>query len=195
MMTPISISRLSKRQEQILKATLDLVAAHGLLKTSISKISKRAQCSPGIVYHYFESKDEIMETLFMRIFSEMIAYVMDESVLNQPLAARYKELWLRKYQFHFNNPDKTIFIEQYKNSSYYAEEHEQATQELMAELMAMGQDDIERGLVINLPLDIIYTMTFTVALNLAKSHSHTAIRLDDDTLGTIAERIVGAVLA
>lgn len=194
-MTPISISRLSKRQEQILKATLDLVAAHGLLKTSISKISKRAQCSPGIVYHYFESKDEIMETLFMRIFSEMIAYVMDESVLNQPLAARYKELWLRKYQFHFNNPDKTIFIEQYKNSSYYAEEHEQATQELMAELMAMGQDDIERGLVINLPLDIIYTMTFTVALNLAKSHSHTAIRLDDDTLGTIAERIVGAVLA
>ncbi|KPK09642.1 MAG: hypothetical protein AMJ56_10355 [Anaerolineae bacterium SG8_19] len=194
-MTARSITKLSERQEQILKATLNLVATHGLLKTSISKISKQAQCSPGIVYHYFESKDEIMETLFMRIFSEMMAYVMDESVLKQPLAERYKGLWLRKYHFHLNNPDKTIFVEQYKNSSYYTDEHEQATQALMADLMAMGQADIERGWVIDLPLDIIYTMTFTVALNLAKAHSHAEFRLDDETIDTIAERVVSAVLA
>lgn len=194
MMTALSITKLSERQEQILKATLDLVAEHGLLKTSISKISKHAKCSPGIVYHYFKSKDEIMETLFMRIFHEMMTYVMDESVLNRPIAERYKALWLRKYQFHLNNPDKTIFIEHYKNSSYYTDEIEQASQALMGGLMAMGQSDIERGLVINLPLDIIYTMTFIVALNLAKSHNHADIRLDDDMLDTIADRIVGAVL-
>lgn len=195
MMTAISIAKLSERQEQILKSTLELVASHGLLKTSISKISQHAQCSPGIVYHYFESKDEIMETLFMSIFREMMAYVMDESALNRPIADRYKALWLRKYQFHLNNPDKTIFIEQYKNSSYYTDDHEQATQALMAGLMAMGQADIEQGLVINLPLDIIYTMTFTVALNLSKSHSHAEIRLDEETLDMIAERVVGAILA
>ena len=193
-MTARNITKLSERQEQILKATLDLVAADGLLKTSISKISKRAKCSPGIVYHYFKSKDEIMETLFMRIFREMMAYVMDESVLKRPIADRYKGLWLRKYQFHLDNPDKTIFIEQYKNSSYYTDEHEQASRALMAGLMALGQADIERGLIVNLPLDIIYTMTFTVAINLAKSQSHAGVRLDDDTLDTIAERVVGAVL-
>ena len=136
-----------------------------------------------------------METLFLRIFQEMMAYVMDESILNQPIADSYKALWLRKYRFHLDNPDKTIFIEQYKNSSYYTDEIEQASQALMGGLMAMGQRAIERGQVVNLPIDIIYTMTFIVALNLAKSHSHAEIRLDDSTLDTIAERVVSAVLA
>ena len=184
----------SDREKIILNATLELVASDGLLKTSISKIAKRAQSSPGIIYHYFESKDAIMQTLYEKVFRDMIAYVMDESVLQRSVADRYKGLWLRMYRFHVNNPDKTIFIEQYKNSSYYTDENDQATQALMAGLIAMGQDDIVRELVINLPLDIIYTMTFAVALNLAKSHSHAEIRLADDTLDKIAERVVGAIL-
>ena len=65
--------RFSERERRILDATLELVATEGLLRTSISKISKRAKSSPGLVYHYFESKDEIMDTLFMNIFSEMMA--------------------------------------------------------------------------------------------------------------------------
>jgi AcrR family transcriptional regulator len=194
MMAPIHITRLSEREQQILEATLELVATQGLLKTSISKISKRAKCSPGIVYHYFESKDEIMETLFIGIFSEMMGYILDNAVLERPILERYKALWLRKYHFHFNNPAKTVFIEQYKNSSYYTEAQEQETQRMMSGLMSMGQNDIDRGLVVGLPLDAIYTMTFTVALNLANAHIHANARLDEDTLDTIAERVCRSVL-
>jgi len=101
-MTPTNRNKSSNRQQQILDATLELVATQGLLKTTISKISKRAKSSPGIVYHYFESKDEIMDTLFINIFSEMMAYVLDDEVLERPVLERYKRLWLRKYHYHFN---------------------------------------------------------------------------------------------
>jgi len=194
MMTARSITRLSERQQQILEATLELVATQGLLKTTISKISKRAKCSPGIVYHYFESKDEIMETLFISIFREMMGYILDDAVLERPILERYKALWLRKYHFHFNNPAKTVFIEQYKNSSYYTEEQEQETQRMMSGLMRMGQHDIDLGLVVSLPLNVIYTMTFTVALNLANAHLHASVCLDEDILDTIAERVCSSVL-
>jgi AcrR family transcriptional regulator len=187
--------RFSERERRILDATLELVATEGLLRTSISKISKRAKSSPGLVYHYFESKDEIMDTLFMNIFSEMMAYILDDEVLELPVLERYKGLWLRKYIYHFNNPAKTVFLEQYKNSSYYTEEQEQETQRMMAGLMSMGQNDIDRGLVVGLPLDVIYTMTFTVALNLAKSHIQANISLENETLDTIAERVCSSVLA
>lgn len=194
-MTAARSNRFSERERQILDATLELVATDGLLKTSISKISKRATSSPGIVYHYFASKDEIMDTLFISIFSEMMAYILDGIVMDRPILERYKDLWLRKYHYHLNNPEKTVFIEQYKNSSYYTEGQEQASQRLMSGLLSMGQNDIEQGLVVSLPLDVIYTMTFTVALNLAKSHIQADIRLEEEMLATIAERVCGSVLA
>lgn len=193
-MTSTHNTKLGERQQQILEATLELVATEGLLKTSISKISKRAKCSAGIVYHYFESKDEIMETLFTGILSEMMAYILDDAVLNRPILERYKALWLRQYHFYFNNPAKTVFIEQFKNSSYYTAEQEQETQRMMSGLISMGQNDIDLGLVVSLPLDVIYTMTFSVALNLAKSHIQANLSLDEDTLDAIAERVCGSVL-
>ena len=115
---------LGDRQQIILDATLELVAMHGLLGTSVSKISKHAESSPGILYHYFDSKDEIIHTLYRNTFHEMMTYLVDGLDLDQPCLERYKRLWLRNYQFHIANPAKTIFIEQYKNSSYYKEEQE-----------------------------------------------------------------------
>jgi AcrR family transcriptional regulator len=194
MMTPTHSNRVSERERQILEATLELVATQGLLKTSISKISKRAKCSPGIVYHYFESKDEIMDTLYENIFREMMAYILDDAVLERPVLERYKGLWFRMYHFHFNNPAKTVFIEQYKNSSYYTEEQEQETYRMMSGLITMAQKDIDQGLVVSLPLDVIHTITFTVALNLAKSHIQANLSLEEETLDTIAERVCRSVL-
>lgn len=193
-MTAKPSSKLSERERQILDATLELVATQGLIKTSISKISKRAKSSPGIVYHYFESKDEIMDTLFISIFSEMMAYILEDVTWQQPVLERYKDLWLRKYHFHINNPAKTTFIEQYKNSSYFTQEQEEASQREMLELFKMAQNDIEQGVVIELPLEVIYTMTLTVALNLAKSQIQTNLTLEDEILDLIAERVCRAVI-
>lgn len=193
-MTLPETDRPSERQQHILDVTLELVAEHGLLKTSMSRISKRAKSSPGIVYHYFESKDAIMQTLYEGIVKEMMACIVDEEVLSRPILERYKGLWLRKYQFHFNNPQKTTFIEQFKNSSYYTEAQHQLTLRLMSDLLRMGQHDIERGLVINMPLDDLYTMTFTVALNLARSHVQAGLHFDRDALDAIAERVCRGVL-
>jgi TetR/AcrR family fatty acid metabolism transcriptional regulator len=51
---------LTNRRTIILQATLDLVAEYGLLNTTISLIARQAKSSPGIIYHYFESKNDII---------------------------------------------------------------------------------------------------------------------------------------
>lgn len=186
--------QVSAREQQILDATLALVASEGLLNASISKISKRAKSSPGIVYHYFDSKDGIMDRLFINIFREMTTYIMDDTVLSLPVLERYMGLWLRKYHYHFNNPAQTIFLEEYKNSAYYTAEQQQRSQQFMMELAKMGQSDIENGLVIELSIDDLYTMTMTVALNLAKAHVATQRSMNIAELETIAERVCRSVL-
>lgn len=52
-----------ERREQILQAALKVFSRRGLAATKISEIAKEAGLSHGLVYHYFNSKDEIFITL------------------------------------------------------------------------------------------------------------------------------------
>lgn len=55
-----------ERREQILHASLKVFSRRGLVATRISDIAKEAGLSHGLVYHYFDSKDEIFTTLVKR---------------------------------------------------------------------------------------------------------------------------------
>jgi len=49
-----------KRKEQILKAAGKCFSKKGFHQSSMADICKRAKLSPGTVYHYFRSKDEMI---------------------------------------------------------------------------------------------------------------------------------------
>ena len=184
----------SERQQHILDTTLELVAEQGLLQASIGKISKRAKCSAGIIYHYFESKDEIMSSLYRNMYKDLMTHLLLDSLLERPRLERYTTLWLRQFDFHVTNPAKSIFIEQYKHSSYYTEQDAQFTYDLLSDLMTMVQADIQQGYVIDLPLNAIYTMTLGVAGMMAEQQIEGGLSLDDAALNTIAEKVCRTVM-
>ena len=186
---------MSNRQQDILDATLTLVSEHGLLGTSVSKIAKQAKASPGIIYHYFASKDEIMHTLYLNIFKELMDALLDDVLLKRSCLERLKTIWLRRFHFHIDNPAKTKFIEQYKNSTYFTPEQEQVTNELLIGLVMMIQGDIERGEIKALPLRVVHAMTAGVADNIAKLQIAGSVDLQEDELNTIADIASRSVLA
>lgn len=49
------------RREQLIEATLDCVDLHGVNGATISRISKQAGVSSGIVHHYFHNKTDLLE--------------------------------------------------------------------------------------------------------------------------------------
>ena len=176
-------------------ATLELVSSVGLLRTTISKISEQAECSPGIVYHHFKSKDEIVNLLFETIFEEMMGYVVGGDRQAESFLERFKGLWIRTYDYHLSNPMNTVFLEQFKNSSYYNEEMEAVTAKHLQVFMDMGKADIEAGNIAMLPFEVIQAMTWDVAKNLARAHAKAGIRLDKGTLEMVAERSCASVMA
>src|SRR5690625_3868109 len=48
------------RKEQIMKAAIKVFAVNGFKSTKISLIAKEAGISHGLVYHYFKSKEEVL---------------------------------------------------------------------------------------------------------------------------------------
>ncbi len=58
------IKKSVKTKRRILKSAKDLFSAKGFDGTSVQEISKKAKVNKALIYYYFKSKNEILDTLF-----------------------------------------------------------------------------------------------------------------------------------
>ena len=54
--------RIERNKDRILRATLDLFQVHGIKKTTIHDIARKAGVSPATVYNHFGNKEDLMHT-------------------------------------------------------------------------------------------------------------------------------------
>lgn len=59
-----------KSKSNIMTAALTEFALHGFEATSIAQIAKRAEVSKGLLYNYFESKEDLVEQLILEAVNE-----------------------------------------------------------------------------------------------------------------------------
>ncbi|MCK6546112.1 TetR/AcrR family transcriptional regulator [Myxococcota bacterium] len=52
------------RRKQILQAAVEVFAERGFHRTRVSDIAKRAGVAYGLIYHYFDSKDDVLSSVF-----------------------------------------------------------------------------------------------------------------------------------
>ena len=104
------------KREAILQATLEVMAEFGFENAPMSLISKRSKASPGIIYHYFASKDDLVEAVYNRIYSKSLQAFETVDDPQAPLPLRYQRLWLTVYHYGFEHPLEVAFLDQYENS-------------------------------------------------------------------------------
>jgi AcrR family transcriptional regulator len=68
-------------RRRIMDAALELFATKGFHNTSISKISKAAEVSKGLMYNYFSSKEELLRAILMDAYEEGAKMMEDEMKL------------------------------------------------------------------------------------------------------------------
>ncbi|MDE1487800.1 TetR/AcrR family transcriptional regulator [Xenorhabdus bovienii] len=85
----------SKRQE-ILAAAHHCFLRNGLQGASISMICKEAAMSPGHLYHYFPSKDAIIEQMADDYLSKLHAHFSCHAEGEQTATVLLSELWIMK---------------------------------------------------------------------------------------------------
>jgi AcrR family transcriptional regulator len=60
-----------EKRDMILDTALEVFATHGFHGSSISMIAKHAGIAKGLLYNYFESKEELLREIFMIGFNEI----------------------------------------------------------------------------------------------------------------------------
>jgi TetR/AcrR family fatty acid metabolism transcriptional regulator len=65
------------KRRVILDAAVRVFARQGFHTCRVSDIADEAGVAYGLVYHYFQSKDEVLDTLFLERWGVMIEAIME----------------------------------------------------------------------------------------------------------------------
>lgn len=177
------------KRQAILNATLDLIADYGFHGTSVSMIVKASKVSTGIVYHYFESKDEIIAALYAEVKQGFGKYLLRGVDFQAEWQTRLKQLWFNAFHYFIRHPKQIRFLEQYDNSPY----HHAEMDETMQKLQTMITDDIAHGRIKALPFAAMEALTVGVAFKLAKSICNGSQIEDEAVLEAVADACCAAV--
>lgn len=110
---------------RILSAAMKAVRQYGLEGVRIQNISELAELSPGALYRYFDSKEQLMAECFTYV-DKQAAAIFDKLKLNplnmlaDPLGA-VKSLWLPYFRFWVACPDETVFYHRFRDSAAFPE--------------------------------------------------------------------------
>ena len=73
------------KRRQILDAAVRVFARQGFHACRVSDIADEAGVAYGLVYHYFASKDEVLDTLFLERWDVMLAAIAETSTRRDDL--------------------------------------------------------------------------------------------------------------
>jgi len=114
---------LDDTKTRILSATMKAVRQYGLEGARVQNISGLAGISPGAMYRYFKSKDELLAACFTYV-DQQAAAIFEDLRFN-PLAMRtdpmgvVKDLWLPYFRFWVAHPDETVFYHRFRDSAAF----------------------------------------------------------------------------
>ena len=108
---------------RIMSAAMKAVRQYGLEGMRIQNVSDLAGISPGALYRYFESKDQLIIECFTYV-DRQAAAIFDQlsfnplTMLVDPIGA-VKKLWLPYFRFWVAHPDETVFYHRFRDSTFF----------------------------------------------------------------------------
>ena len=106
-----------------MSAAMKAVRQYGLEGMRIQNVSDLAGISPGALYRYFESKDQLIIECFTYVDKQAAAIFEHLSfnpltMLVDPIGA-VKKLWLPYFRFWVAHPDETVFYHRFRDSTFF----------------------------------------------------------------------------
>jgi TetR/AcrR family fatty acid metabolism transcriptional regulator len=135
------------KRRMILDAAVHVFARRGFYRCRVSDVADEAGVAYGLVYHYFQSKDEILDTLFLERWNLMLE-VIDE-VDGREIGAREKLEQVAGFivDSYRRDPDvmKVIIVEVTRAANSFGQTHLDKIREAYGKIAAIVRKAQESG--------------------------------------------------
>lgn len=174
----------NKVQRAVLETTLRLLTEKDLQATSMSLISKESGVSTGSIYHYFQSKEDIINELYRGIAKFHGEVVLKDVYTSESIKDRFHQTWENVIRFSMKYSKAFQFLEQYSFSPYIDEatKQEACQGSWCGPLAKFYAEAIEEQLFIELEPKLMVQMHFGSVAYLVKAYLQNNVDLTDEII-------------
>jgi TetR/AcrR family transcriptional regulator, fatty acid metabolism regulator protein len=134
------------KRRQILDAAIRVFARQGFHATRVSDIADEAGVAYGLVYHYFKSKDEVLNELFSERWSLLLAAIEEADAEGAAPRAKLQAVAAFIVDSYRHDPElmKVIIVEVTRAANSFGRTHLpeiRRAYDSIAEIVAEGQEE------------------------------------------------------
>ena len=181
------MEEMSEKKRAIFRSTMELVRENGFHGTPMSLVAKHAGVAAGTIYHYFESKEQLLCELFAYAQQQAVSVVEKESAVDQPFKECFFKLWMGLYTFYRDNQDMLRFFEQFVNSPYRTTMPPLEEDKFYILLLAFFERGIREGELKEVSPKILVTLIHSSVLSMAKMTASGRLTFDKKELTQIQQ--------
>ncbi|WP_223788492.1 TetR/AcrR family transcriptional regulator [Marinicella meishanensis] len=151
------------KKEKILQEALVLFASHGFAHVSLSMIAKQAGVTKSLIFHHFENKEQLWETVKERFFQQYADNQMNLFEVEKDPIELIRKSMLYYFEFVKNNPMIPRFF------AYAHLENDETCGQMDQPLIARGSELIKQaqadGLMRQGFNPVVLVMNFITVIN------------------------------
>lgn len=181
------------RRESILAAALQCFVERGFHGTAIPQIADKAGIAAGTIYHYFDSKEALVNALYRTWKSAVSQRVFTAFPQAAPVREQFRVMWHEMVAFAIGEPDAFAFIELHNHASYLDAESlaiDRTIKDFTAAVITRAQRD---GLVKPLDARVLMELVFGAFVGMMRAHWEGRIALGDDVIAAAEQACWDAI--
>lgn len=146
---------MKEKEQKIMDAALILFVERGFHGTSTAEIAKTAGVATGTLFHYFKTKEELINRLYLytkeSMYMEITTHFEDKNSLKETL----KGLWLNFIDFSMEEPEKFQFILTFHASPFITSLTQEQLETQADDLLKIYKKGIQDKKIKEVPFELI----------------------------------------
>lgn len=171
-----------ERRDAILEAALHCFVERGFHGTAIPDIAGRTGIAAGTIYHYFASKEELVNALFRKWKGEVARQVFTAFPQGAPARQQFAAIWRAMAAFALAHPAAFAFLELHNHSSYLDAESVAADRSLKEFASAVVLLAQEEGIIKPLDRVLLMELVFGAFIGILRAHWEGRASLTDEQI-------------
>src|SRR5688572_1036316 len=168
------------RRESILDAALACFVERSFHGTAIPQIAEKAEIAAGTIYHYFDSKEALVNALYRTWKSTIAQRVFTAFPQAAPVREQFRVMWNEMVAFAVGAPQAFAFIELHNHATYLDGESlaiDRQVKDFTAAVIVRAQAD---RLVKPLDARVLMELMFGAFVGMMRAHWEGRIELSAD---------------
>jgi AcrR family transcriptional regulator len=183
----------SDKRDAILRAALELISERGFHNTPVSLIASVSGVSAGIIYHYFDSKDELIQALYGEVKLDMMQSITEGYSTDLRYRERFDLFWRNSIRHVLSHLEQAKFLEQFENSAFVEPMLPNAVMAEVNRIIEFYTNGVADGVLKDLPVPVLLSLSTGVAASLLKQHVAGALVLDENLSAVAADACWDAI--